>query len=325
MITNELAPINDSKLIAVEIQPLDQNPAAVYLAGLGNDKSRRVQKQGLEIIANMLTGSPDILAVQWGELRFQHTAAVRSRLAAAYSIATTNRILCALRRTLKAAWKLEQMTADERNKACDLDPVNGETLPAGRALTAGEISALMSVCERDLSPAGARDAAMIACMYPGGLRRDEVINLDLSDYNPDNGELTVRHGKNNKARIAHMTNGAIYALDDWFAVRGSEPGPMLYPINKAGIHTQRRMTNQAVYNALIKRGNQAGVKDLSPHDLRRTFITDLLEAGADLSIVADMAGHKRIDTTRRYDRRPEAAKAKAAGLLHLPYRGRKVI
>ena len=150
-----------------------------------------------------------------------------------------------------------------------------------------------------------------------------MVGLDLEDYNPETGELTVKHGKGNKARIAHLTNGAVRAMGDWLAIRGGDPGPLLLPINKGGHLQPRRMTNQAVYNALAKRAELAGVSDITPHDLRRTFISDLLDAGEDLSIVAGMAGHESVITTQRYDRRPEAARAKAATKLHLPYHGRQ--
>ncbi len=321
--TDQLIQTHNKELTAVEILPLEQNPAAVYLASLGNDRSRRTMRQALEVIANLLIGSPDLLAVRWGKLRFQHTAAVRARLAASYSPASANRMICALRGVLKAAWRLGQMTAEQRARASDLERIKGSTLPAGRYITPGEMQALMTTCENDLTPAGPRDAALIACMYPGGLRRDEVVKLNLEDYNLDTGELTVKHGKGNKARIAHLTNGATRAMADWLAIRGNDPGPLLWPINKGGHLQYRGMTNQAVYNALAKRAELAGVSDITPHDLRRTFISDLLDAGADISTVAGMAGHENVTTTQRYDRRPEAAKAKAAGLLHLPYHGRQ--
>ena len=114
------------------------------------------------------------------------------------------------------------------------------------------------------------------------------------------------------------------ALKDWLAARGADAGPLFCNINKGGKIKIHRMTDQAVLHILKKRANEAGVASFSPHDLRRSFISDLLDAGADISMAQQLAGHSNVTTTARYDRRGEATKRKAAELLHVPYLRRRV-
>jgi site-specific recombinase XerD len=84
----------------------------------------------------------------------------------------------------------------------------------------------------------------------------------------------------------------------------------------------RALSAQAVYDILHRRAQEAGVALFSPHDLRRTFISDLLDRGADLAAVQALAGHQSIHTTTRYDRRGEALRRKTATLLVIPYTAR---
>jgi len=207
----------------------------------------------------------------------------------------------------------------------DIENVTGSTLPAGRALTSGEIAALMDACARDNSFAGTRDAAIIALLYSCGLRRAELCELELSDYDPETGALVVR-GKRNKERTAYVTNGARSALEDWLVIRGAEQGALFCPVAQGGQGRVivRKMYPEAVFNMLVKRAAEAGVNDVSPHDFRRTFVSDLLDLGADISVVQKLAGHANVTTTARYDRRGEAVKRKAVDLLHVPYRARNV-
>jgi len=239
-----------------------------------------------------------------------------------YKPATVNKMLSALRGVLKQAYLLNQMSADDYQRAIMVKSVEGSTLPRGRELSSGEISALMQACENDKTSAGVRDAAIIAVMYVGGLRREEVTTLDISDYDHDTGKMIIR-GKRQKERTAYLQNGAGRAIEDWLNIRGTIEGALFNPINKGGKVTTRRLTNQAIYNMLKKRAEEAGVSEFSPHDLRRTFVSDLLDAGADIAVISKMAGHANVQTTARYDRRPEEAKRKAAGLLHVPYKGKK--
>lgn len=317
--TTEIITTTQRDLSIATQRPLDQNPAAVYLAGL-SEGSRGTMRQALNTIAGILTGGQaDCFAIEWAAVRYQHTAAIRSQLAEHYAAATANKMLCALRGTLFAAWNLEQMTAEDYHRAIAVKSVKGHTIPAGRELSAGEISGLMRACANDPSAAGARDAAIIALLYAAGLRRAEVIALDLASYDTTTGGLKV-HGKRNKERTAYLVNGAAGAMDDWLTVRGSAAGPLFLAINKGGRIIPGQLTTQAVYNMLIKRAAEAKITNsFSPHDFRRTFVSDLLAAGADIATVAKMAGHESVTTTARYDRRPEEAKIKAAQLLHVPY------
>ena len=320
---NELTKPLSVDLVPAGESPLDRNPAAVYLASLA-EGSRRGQLQALNTMAGILTGGVSAAeSMNWAALRYQHTAALRARLMEGYKPATVNKFLSALRSVLKASWQLGLMTIEDYQRAADLKSVKGTTLPTGRELSSGEILALMSACEHDLTPAGVKDAAIIGMMYSAGLRRDEVINLTLASYDLKNGKLVIQ-GKGAKERTAYLTNGAADALADWLNLRGSAAGPLFLAINKGGNLDleAKQLTPQAIYNMLARRAFQAGVAKFSPHDLRRTFVSDLLEAGADIATVAKMAGHASVNTTARYDRRPEQTKQKAAGLLHVPYHRR---
>jgi integrase len=301
-----------------------ENPALVYLDGLPSPNSRRVMGGTLAQIAELLSyDSIDAEHFPWAKLGPDHSSALRARLIrSGRSPATVNRFIQGLRGVLKAAWRLGQMEADAYHRAADLKPVSGQRLPRGRAVEHKEVEALFRVCAADDGPAGARDAALLAVFLGAGLRRAEVTALDLKDYDPKTGELRVRAGKGRRERVTYATNGAADALAAWLDVRGRESGPLFVPVTKGGGFLVRRMTEQAVYLLLRKRREEAGVKEFSPHDLRRSFISALLDQGVDLVTVQGLAGHASIATTALYDRRGERAKKRAAETLRVPFAGR---
>jgi len=311
------APLASETVSLHLVKPASTNPAKVYLASLA-ESGRRAMAGRLRAVADVL--GHDLEALPWHQLGFEHLQAVRTKLQErGQAPATVNLTLSAVRGVMRAAFNLGQINADQFQRICSVGSVKGERLPAGRSLTIGELSALLDTCEN--TPAGRRDAALLALMFAAGLRRAEVVNLDLADFDRDNGELRVT-GKGNKQRLLYVTNGAADALTDWLAVRGETDGPLFLPTRKGGRLESRRMTAQAVYNILKGRAVKASIADFSPHDLRRSFVSELLDRGADIATVQKLAGHANVQTTAKYDRRGEATKRKAIDLLHVPYHRR---
>lgn len=311
-------------LVPVSSSRLDEHPAAVYLASLAPG-SRRTMRQSLDTIAHILTGGQaDALTLTWAALRYPHTAAVRAVLLERYAPATANKMLVALRRVLKEARRLGQIGHDDYATAIDIRSITGERpdAAAGRALGAGELGALLAACAADASAAGVRDAALIALAYAAGLRRAELVGLDVTSFDASTQMLIVL-GKRQKTRAIPLEGGALAALDDWLRLRGTAPGPLFVRVYKGGKLTHSRLTPQAVYHIQHARAQEAGVAHFSPHDLRRTYAGDLLDAGVDLATVQKLMGHADANTTARYDRRGEHAKRQAARLLHVPYRRRQ--
>jgi len=309
-------------LVVLDPAPPEEHPAAVYLAHLAAG-SRRTMREALDTMAGLLTGGhADARTLDWGLLRRPHTAALRTVLAERYAPATANKMLAALRGVLKEAWRLDLIEVAPYQRAVDLPAVRGETLPRGRALPPGELRSLFAACA-DGTPLGTRDAALLAVLYGAGLRRSEAVALDVGDYEAAEGALTIRSGKGHKERLTYLAASGCDALEAWLDARGRGEGSegddaLFVPLTKTGRLLPRRLTDQAVRMILQHRAGLAGIRACTPHDLRRTCISHLLDAGADITTVQRLVGHASVTTTGRYDRRGEATKRDAAGLLHIP-------
>nr|MDZ8061259.1 site-specific integrase [Nostoc sp. EkiNYC01] len=311
MSTNTVTP-----LVLTVPPPLTEHPALVYLGSL-SPGSEPTMKRSLSLIAQLLTnGKADYLTLNWAALRYKHTAAIRAALIKNYEPATVNRVLCALRRVLKEALRLELMSPVDYARAVDIQSVKARKELRGRALTQDEIDALMKVCFSDRTPGGFRDAALIAILRGAGLRRAEVVKLDLKDFNND-GEIKVRFGKGKVDRTVYLSPGAIAIVNDWIEIRTRAVGPLLCQVNKSGRVVMQRLTPQAVLFILQKRGEEAKLEHFSPHDLRRTFASDLLDAGVDIATVQMMLGHASPAQAARYDRRGEERKRRAGAQLEI--------
>lgn len=301
--------------------PVTAYPVNAYLATLPSANSRRAMENALDTIAGLISGgTKDARGVMWQSLRYEHTVAIYSKLMERYKPATVNQARAALRGVLKACETLGLMDYEQYRRAIDLKPVKGDTLPAGREITPAELAALLGTCWEQSTPAGVRDAAVISVMYACGVRRDELARLAVGDYDPETGRLVIV-GKGRKERLAFLTNGAKDALCDWLGMRGAGPGALFCRVDKwEHIYPAEHLTGDAVYKMLQGRGSRAGLEHFTPHDLRRSCVSAMLDAGIDVVTVSRVVGHSDPRTTARYDRRKDESLKAASAALTVPYR-----
>lgn len=295
------------------------DPCAAYLAQL-RDGSRAAQSSALRAIAGIIAPGITPESIPWERLTHAHTVALRARIADRYAPATSNRLLAALRGVLKAAWRLGLMTEEDRARAADLAPVKGARPPSGRALARGELRAMFGQCDHQTAR-GARDGAILALLYGAGLRRRELVTLDLVDLQLRDGvPFAVKvAGKGGKRRKVFLPSGSPTWVTAWIGHRGDAPGRLFRSGARGGKVRGTALTSGGVRTVVARLARAAGILERTvPHDLRRTYASDLLDAGADLRGVRDLLGHEDVTTTLRYDRRGERVAEAASGLLLVP-------
>jgi integrase/recombinase XerD len=173
-------------------------------------------------------------------------------------------------------------------------PKKWETLP--KALTQSEVNGLLKADRK--GALNLRDSAMYELLYSSGLRVSELISLKLSDINLEAGFLRVM-GKGSKERVIPASPGALGKVKQYM----NELRPRLLKNRQSEYvfvtSRGKPMTRQRFWQALKAYGNLAGVK-VSPHMLRHSFATHMLEGGADLRSLQEMLGHSDISTTQVY-------------------------
>jgi len=184
------------------------------------------------------------------------------------------------------------------NPIKDVDiPKTGQSLP--KVMSYSEVQALLEAKD-GVKPKDLRNIAMMEIMYGAGLRVSELINLKLSDVNLEVGFIRVM-GKGSKERLVPMGSKAREVTQKWIdtgrpLVMKHQPGEYLFAA-RAG----KPMTRQSFWKIIKKNASLAGLaQTVSPHTLRHSFATHLLEGGADLRSVQAMLGHSDISTTQIY-------------------------
>lgn len=306
----ELAPVEPFPAIARSLSA-DKNPVNTYLMRLAPG-SRPAMRGALRRIAAFVAPGVSVDAVPWHLMRYQHTAAIRAYLSAKYAPPTVNQHLSALRGVLYEAELLGLMTTGERVNACAVKnaKIDPNAPLAGRALSDAEVCTLIEACDV-ASPKGARDAALLALLFGGAMRRSEVASAMMSGVSPDASLITVK-GKGGKWRNVPLPPDAALVVRGWLLQRGREKGPLIGAVTRSGEIRRvgekiARITSSGVYKRLKYIAEKVGVLKVSTHDGRRTRITKLLREGKAIVLVQLLAGHSSVTTTAKYYRGDEQA------------------
>jgi integrase/recombinase XerD len=183
----------------------------------------------------------------------------------------------------------------QKHPAEDLNtPQGGAHLP--RFLTEEEMNGLLAAPDT-ATDEGIRDRAMLELMYAAGLRVSELVGLKRSDLNLDAG-LVICHGKGSKERRVPIGKSALHWLQQYAAVRarsGHAHKPQLF-LSSSGAP----LTRQFAWAMLKRYSATIGLRHVSPHTLRHSFATHLLQRGADSRSVQALLGHSDISTTQIY-------------------------
>ncbi|MEE8338783.1 MAG: site-specific tyrosine recombinase XerD, partial [Xanthomonadales bacterium] len=194
-------------------------------------------------------------------------------------------------------WLLREGRIDKDPSAMIESPRLGRGLP--KALSEQQVDALLEAPDV-ATPLGLRDRAMLELMYATGLRVSELVELELPGLNLNQGVVRVM-GKGNKERLVPLGEESIFWLLRYMEhgrgklMRGADCPKMFVTARKAG------MTRQAFWYAIQKHARVAEIdQQVSPHMLRHSFATHLLNHGADLRVVQLLLGHSDLSTTQIY-------------------------
>jgi integrase/recombinase XerC len=213
-----------------------------------------------------------------------------------YKKTTIARKLSSLRSFFRFLVKKGTMTKNPAETV--LTPKRGQPIP--HYLPVDEAFRLLDGLQGD-TVLGSRNRAILETLYSTGVRVGELVGMNVADVDFGKGLARVT-GKGNKERLAPIGDRALQCIKDYLAKRESEKGvekkqraPLF--LNRLGT----RLSSRSVARLLDKMNRQLGlVRSISPHGLRHTFATHMLDAGADLRMVQELLGHASLSTTQRY-------------------------
>ncbi len=286
------------------------NYPALYLATMTSPKGRST----MLALLNRLPKYNNDIPIDWTKITSSFVLELLANMETdGLSIATLNMALSGIKGVCHAAWSERGLSDDAYARIKDIKQRKQTKLPAGRAITHLEVDGLFDACHRDRNRTkGVRDALILAFGLYVGLRRSEIVAIKAKHIDLENMTIQLI-GKGNKEEILPLADVIKPMMLEWLALRNDAvithklTGQHLFGrITKSGrIVNLEGITDSQVREILRNLTLESGV-DVdnlpTPHDMRRTRATTLLDAGVHPRIAQKMMRHANVETTMRYDR-----------------------
>ena len=283
----------------------NKSPTELYLERL-KPSGRRSMLSQLRQACKYLKWNGKIEQQPFHTLSYAQVESLKqSRLISGASSRTINHLLCALRAITKIAFLSGHVSEKQWLQVQSVQALKVFPSTRWNTLASEEVCSLLDNYRQNKRLVPVRNTAILAVLLSTGLRRSELLALQVEQFSVDEFAIEVLRGKGGKPRVQYMPEWAVKDLLAWLAVRGNESGYLFNPFSGEEPQLDKPLSATSIYY-IVSRVTEALVDSkCSPHDMRRTYVSKLLDSDVDLLTVCKMAGHSSVTTTQIYDKRDE--------------------
>lgn len=313
----------------LKMKPGDINPAVICAFRISNKNSKRTFISNINKVSKMIAGL-DYKELNWLVVDQYMTQRVLNEFyELKVSPSTTVSCFSAIKAIMTEAWNSELISLNDLEKIKQIKVSRGSRVHKDRVVNKNEVRLILSTLSDNRNIKSIRDKAIFLVLLTCGLRRSELIDLNFEDFWVD--ETTIKSrvkiiGKGNKERYCQIPKQTIPHLLEWLnaiktinlTMKGSkrtditleQPDylgsdfkiPLFVQLGKSGAAYANRLTDNGIYYLIRELYTKANVDSFSPHDLRGTYCTNLINTGLNILLVKEAMGHVNIATTEIYNR-----------------------
>jgi site-specific recombinase XerD len=292
------------------IKKIKNNPAKVFSNSLNSKNSRKTTLRVIDYLCFEFDKSNHI-TMKWSLFDYSEILKLRRKfIDKNLKPSTINSYISTLKSVSRESWRMNIIDTDTYMRIKDISSIKCNSDTAGKALNALDLNRVINYHATDIK--NIRDSAVLAIGYGAGLRAFEIAQIDIKDIT---GNKIVINGKGQIIRACYLPEFSLKILNKWLRIRGNKSGAVFCSLTKNHTILDTGISPRTIGDIIDKRCENLRFERFTPHDLRRSFATNLLSSGVDVFTVQKLMRHANINTTLIYDRRGEETKKAAIEML----------